>query len=338
MMADLNRLRAKASALGFSFERGMKKGAGYVLVDANGDKPLGADYTASLADIDQFLNDFADDAGIDHVETSSDEPSKPAPTAAEIRKSLAGHPDAGEIKEVLEPPPARREEQRRRIALDRLVSTVATARSSMAFERLSEAEKEEFYARLRAAKEDEEKRKAAKLPRPVTPIRDIGINPDHPFERERARQGRAFHKANQQLRTNLASLKDYDTADYRRDALENGKLTPEEIWESEREKAKDFVPPEAGAPYATPKPATGVTVVSKKRRVLKADRPIRQRLLQLRGAIRDAVARKDRAGAGASLREAKDLLGHGPFIDWVEREIGISVRSAQRYMEVAKGS
>jgi hypothetical protein len=98
------------------------------------------------------------------------------------------------------------------------------------------------------------------------------------------------------------------------------------------------VPPQAGAPYATPKPATSFTVVSKKRRVLKADRPIRQRLLQLRGAIRDAVARKDRAGAGTSLREAKDLLGHGPFIDWVEREIGISVRSAQRYMEGAKGS
>jgi hypothetical protein len=307
-------------------------------VDANGDKPLGTDYTASLADIERFLNDFADDAGIDDVETGSDEPSRPPPSTAEIRKSLAGHPDAGEIKKVLQPPPATREEQRRRIALDRLVWTIAKPRSSMAFERLSETEKEEFYAKVRAAIEDEEKRKAAKLPRPVTPIRDIGINPDHPFERERARQGRAFHKANQQLRTNLASLKDYDTADYRRDALENGKLTPEEIWESEREKAKDFVPPEAGAPYATPKPATGVTVVSKKRRVLKADRPIRQRLLQLRGAIRDAVARKDRAGAGTLLREAKDLLGHGPFIDWVEREIGISVRSAQRHMEVAKAS
>jgi hypothetical protein len=108
---------------------------------------------------------------------------------------------------------------------------------------------------------------------------------------------------------------------------------PEEIWENEREKAKDFVPPEAGAPYATPGPATEFSVVSKKRRVSKADRPIKRRLLQLRGAIRDAVARKDRAGAGALLREAKDLLGHGPFIDWVEREIGISVRSAQRYME-----
>ena len=168
------------------------------------------------------------------------------------------------------------------------------------------------------------------------PIREIGINPDHPFAQERARRGRAFHKANEQLRTNLASLKDYDDAEYRWDALLNGKLTPEEIWEAECEKAKDFVPPEGGAPYTAPKPAKAIIVVSKRRRVSKADRPIRLRLLQLRGAIRDALARKDRAGAGTLLREAKDLLGHGPFIDWVEREIGISVRSAQRYIDIAK--
>jgi hypothetical protein len=333
MMDKLNRVRTKASALGFSIERGLKKGAGYVLVDANSDRPLGTDYTASLADIERFLNDFADDAGIDDVETGSDEPSKPPPTKAEVRKSLTGHPGAGEIKKVLEPPPSTGEEQRQRMALDHLVLTAATARSAMAFEQLSEADKDEFYAKLRAAIEDDEKRKAAKLPTPVLPIRDVGINPDHPLAQERARRGRAFHGADQQLRTNLASLKDYDSADYRYDALLNGKLMPEEIWENEREKAKDFVPPEAGAPYATPGPATEFSVVSKKRRVSKADRPIKRRLLQLRGAIRDAVARKDRAGAGALLREAKDLLGHGPFIDWVEREIGISVRSAQRYME-----
>jgi hypothetical protein len=337
-MDKLNLLRAKASVLGFSMERGLKKGAGYVLVDANGDKPLGTDYTASLDDIERFLNDFADDAGIDDVETGSDEPSKPPPTTAEMRKSLAGHPDPGEIKKVLEPPSETREEQRRRIALDRLIWTIATARSSMAFERLSEAEKEEFYAKLQAAIEDEKKRKAAKLPTPVMPIRDTGINPDHPLAQERARRGRAFHKANQQLRTNLTSLKDYDADEYRRDAFENGLLTPEEIWEAEREKAKDFVPPEAGAPYAAPKPAKGITVVSKKRRISKADRPIRQRLLQLRGAIRDAIARKDKAGAGTLLREAKDLLGHGRFSGWVEREIGISVRSAERYMDIAKAA
>ena len=157
MMDKLNLLRAKASALGFSFERGMKKGAGYVLVDANGDKPLGTDYTPSLDDIERFLNDFADDAGIDDVETSGNEPSKPPPTAAEIRKSLAGHPDAGEIKKVLQPPPERREEQRQRLALDHLVWTGATGRSLIAFERLSEAEKEEYFAKLQAAIEDDKK-------------------------------------------------------------------------------------------------------------------------------------------------------------------------------------
>jgi hypothetical protein len=158
MMDKLNLLRAKASSLGFSMERGLKKGAGYVLVDANGDKPLGTDYTASLDDIERFLNDFADDAGIDDVETSSDEPSKPPPTAAEIRKSLADHPDAGVIKKVLRPPPSTGEEQRQRLALDHLFWTGATGRSLMAFEHLSEAKKEEFFAKLQAAIEDEKKR------------------------------------------------------------------------------------------------------------------------------------------------------------------------------------
>ena len=65
-MPDINRLREKASALGFSFHRGTRRGDGYVLVnDTNGDKPLGDSYTASLADIDRHLSNVADDVGID---------------------------------------------------------------------------------------------------------------------------------------------------------------------------------------------------------------------------------------------------------------------------------
>jgi hypothetical protein len=106
MMPDINRLREKASALGFSFQRGTRKGAGYVLVnDANGDKPLGDTYTASLADIERYLNNFADDAGIDDVEIESVVPRKPQPSQSEIRKSLQGHPNAHKIKKLLEPPP-----------------------------------------------------------------------------------------------------------------------------------------------------------------------------------------------------------------------------------------
>jgi hypothetical protein len=39
------------------------------------------------------------------------------------------------------------------------------------------------------------------------------------------------------------------------------------------------------------------------------------------------------------LRKVKDeILDHGAFGDWVTREIDISMRSAQRYMEAAKAS
>jgi hypothetical protein len=37
------------------------------------------------------------------------------------------------------------------------------------------------------------------------------------------------------------------------------------------------------------------------------------------------------------LREAKAILGHGKFLEWIERETGLDPRPAQRYMEAAGG-
>jgi hypothetical protein len=163
-----------------------------------------------------------------------------------------------------------------------------------------------------------------------------GRNSDHPLAKEMAKQGRVFHKANEQLKTNIASLRDYDSGHYRQIVFENGLLTPEEMRELEREKLRDSPPPEPGAYDPAPKPATQVIVVSV-RRLSKADRRIRQRLLKLRTGILEAIARNDRPAAGAMLREVKDeILDHGEFGDWVTREIDISMRSAQRYMEAAK--
>src|SRR5262249_8220638 len=68
----------------------------------------------------------------------------------------------------------------------------------------------------------------------------------------------------------------------------------------------------------------------------KAERLRRQRLLELRGAILGAIARTDHTTAGARLEEVKEVLGHGPLIDWVKREIGISVSTAERHMAKAK--
>jgi hypothetical protein len=337
MGMDINQLRKKAGALGFSFERGARRGAGYVLIDANGDQPLGSDYTASLAEVEKYINNVADDLGVE-VEIRDDKESVPPPTRVEIQKSLRGHANAEQIKTVIGPtPPSTRQEQRTRIALDGLLSVGINARSAMAFDQLSEAEKECHHANLRAALATDDKRKAADLPKPSLPLRETGLNPDHPLAQERARQGRVFHKANELLKTNLASLRDYDSGYYRAIAFENGLMMPGDVREFHREQIEEFQPPEIGAYDPAPKATTKVTVASV-RRCSKADRLVRQRLWKLRNDIGGAIARDDRAGAGAVLKLVKDsILDHGQFGEWVTREIEISTRSAQRYMEATSG-
>ena len=39
---------------------------------------------------------------------------------------------------------------------------------------------------------------------------------------------------------------------------------------------------------------------------------------------------------GLYIKSAKDTLDHGAFLPWVERELGISPSTAQRYMRAAK--
>jgi hypothetical protein len=331
-----NQLREKASELGFSFQRGIRKGAGYVLVnDANGDKPLGNTYTASLVDIDRYLDSFADDAGLDDVEIGSGEPSKPPPTKAEMVKSLQGNTKAGEIKKALNPPSSTQQEQHDRIALDRLMRVGMDARSAMAFDRLSADEKEKHFANLRAAMAKEEKAKAAQSPKPTLPLRDKGLNSDHPLAQEKARQGRVFHKAGQRWKTNIASLRDCDSDGYQNHAPHfDGEQSREEI---DRAENMSGLPPDQENTDPTPKPTTSFTI-AKQGRLSKADRLIRQRLFKARGGIREALARNDQPAAGAMLREVKGILDHGEFGDWVAREIGISIRTAERCLEAAKSS
>ena len=96
-----------------------------------------------------------------------------------------------------------------------------------------------------------------------------------------------------------------------------------------------YEPPEEGVPdYRTFKTTTSrPAVVSKATRASKEDRAKLQRLLVLAREIREAIEREDRAAAGAKLEGAKRLLDHGKFEEWVEREIGVSSRTARRYME-----
>jgi hypothetical protein len=324
---DISQLRQRASALGFSFERGLKKGAGYVLVNANGDRPLGTNYSASLADIEKYLDDHADDLDVD-VEVTGEE-SKPPPTSAETRKSLGGHANANEIKEVLTPPPSTRQEQRDRIALDGLLSMGTNARSAMAFDQSSEAEKEKYRANLQAALAKEEKAKAAKLPKPTLPLRETGLNSDHPLAAEKARQGRVFQNANRQLKTNIGSLRDYNSDYYREEAFYNGLPRSELVRELERERLKNAPPPESGAYDPAPKPVTGFAVTAKRGRPSNADIQKRQAEWQqkqrldeiaeaVRRRLRDKRTPKRDAEVGALLVDARALLGRGALDDWIE--------------------
>ena len=96
--------------------------------------------------------------------------------------------------------------------------------------------------------------------------------------------------------------------------------------------------PDPKAPdYREVKAVDGVTTTSIKGRLPKAEREKRGKLLKLATGIKDAVKRGDRAAAGAMLCDAKALLGHGHFLDWVHRETGLEPRAAQRYIEAAGG-
>ena len=94
-----------------------------------------------------------------------------------------------------------------------------------------------------------------------------------------------------------------------------------------------YLPPEIEAPaYTTPKAAAGFAVASKKSRISKTEMPKARTLLGISNAIRAALAKKDKAGAGALLAEAKEIVGHGRFVEWAERETGLSARTVQRVM------
>jgi hypothetical protein len=61
---------------------------------------------------------------------------------------------------------------------------------------------------------------------------------------------------------------------------------------------------------------------------------LRERAARLRGLITKSTA--DMIVIGRDLIGIKDRLDHGQFEDWIEREIGICIRTAQGYMAVAR--
>jgi hypothetical protein len=132
---------------------------------------------------------------------------------------------------------------------------------------------------------------------------------EHPTFRESVRRQNAFQRAEDQFHAPRA--RSFDDAGY--------------------------APPDATDPdYRQVKTVERVAATSKRRRLSKAEMAVKGTLLKLTTGIRAATERGERAKAGAMLNEAKGILGHGQFLDWLEREIGLSARTAQRYQEAAE--
>jgi hypothetical protein len=115
IMPDIDKLQEKAAELGCSFEKGATRFAGYVLTDSDGNKPLGDTYTASLKDIERWLDNRLADAGEDVEEDDDDKgklpvqppngpPMKP-PTTKKTNQVLKEHSNKDEIKRALDDQP-----------------------------------------------------------------------------------------------------------------------------------------------------------------------------------------------------------------------------------------
>jgi hypothetical protein len=272
----MSKLDDTARELGFKIKKGPTKFAGYVLID-NADEesyPLGDDFSASLADVESYLESYADDIAAGRVKPSDDDDAEPEVetfvskvkplSPAKLHSSLRNHEAADQIKEAIRerPPHQTKQQVHDREALDYLLWVVNDPRASGAFYKQSKALQEAHWKKLRLALEADEKAKAAKLPKSTITIQDLD-------REERARQTRKFHKINEKFRTNLDSIRDpmtEDDRDFALDLFRNPEKDRADLLRSiERENAA-FLSPEAGPDYAAPTPSTGFARVSIGRR------------------------------------------------------------------------
>jgi hypothetical protein len=352
MTDDLNE---KAVELGFQIKKLPKRGSGYVLVNKShqdiDEFPLGSDFSASRADVENFLEDFASDIGAGRVKPSDEDDAEPeVETSAKLKKvrppspqrlaaSLCGHADAAEIKAIAkelchdsngfaEPAPQTKQDVHDREALDNLLWVVTDPRASAAFYKQSKEIQAAHWRNLKIALEKDEKAKEAKLPKSTITIQDLE-------REERARRARKFLKLNWHRNVNPDGLHDRNEHD------EEDDRDLKQFLEDEKRKRESFdkyLAPEKDAPdFAAPKAATGFEVATIKRRIARSELPKRRTLLEIATAIRIAIAKGDKAGAGKLLIEAKErTLDHGEFTQWAERETDLTSRTCRNYMAMAQ--
>ena len=329
MSVNITELQKQAALLGFSFTKGPGKFSGYILIeDGTGERPLGHDYSASLADVATYLSHYRTEGDIDDLETGIE--SKPIP-ANQIKKAndILGRKQT-------------KEEVHNRLLLNYYATTKAWGDMSPEERRL-------HIVKQKAAEAEEEKAKAARLPKPTIPLRAIALNSDHPLAQERSRQSRVFRDADDRwveaLRTNVGTLLHGSEQDdeFYRDHFMDPEKERQRLYDEHVRNAA-MTKPEPGAPdFVAVQPGSGFAVsttgspvpkeISTKSRDEAVAKMRGEVLVTLAGKIRQAIERKDKPEAGAGLAKAKKLLGHGSFIAWVEAQIGISARTAQRYLQ-----
>lgn len=295
---------------------------------------LGIDYTATLAEVIAYLDERADDIGIDadDIEIDDKKPKVAAPSLQKMAASIRGHDGATEIsrvgygnKEIDRRP--RQDEIRIRQALERL--TLIDPRRVAAFRELTPAEREDWW------------RRKEKLEREYEEIQRLKGNYDQikvdPFEQERRRQRNKFLEAEKKLRwTSTASRMQID---------EHGNrpgLNSELDWRDKNVRPDPHTAPIFGAASQDFAVTTKEQIDRREHDAVSAGAfaglkraAAERRLAQIGPEAKAAIEARDFEKAAALLAEAQTKLAHGRWLPWL-KGAGINERTARRCLDRVK--
>jgi hypothetical protein len=305
----MTKLDDKARELGFTIKKGPTKFSGYILKRLNVSKQAAETKSnrARKATVDHLIDD--DELQIDEYELQVDE----YPIGSDYKWGLADIEDwldahaadiaAGRVK-ASDDDDAKPEIE---IGVKRPklkpASPAAMRKSLGGHEHAGEIKP--LVGNAKAA-----------TPKPTVTLHDLNLE-------VRALKSRDEHKPNWHNPDGLHDRNEHD---------ENDDRDLREYLKDVERRNKSFLAPEPDAPdFATPKATAAAQVVVVKRRVPKSDLPKRRTLLELAVAIRDAKDRKDQMEAGRLLNEAKALVDHGAWSEWLD-QIGLSDRTARHWM------
>jgi hypothetical protein len=312
---DDTKLDQIAKELGYSYRRGAKPGAGYIVIDAiSGETPLGDDYTTPLKAVKEYFDTIAKQLkakakalGYSYVQDSEDR------DAYVLTEDSTG--DTLLVSETLKDI---------RAFLDSAASDLDVEVEITKLPKVAPPSPKDIADALRchhAAKEIRAMAKSAKV--------EVKPTPDLQFE------VRAL-KSREEFNPNWNDIGGHELNEH--DEEDGGRDAREYLASVERQNKSFLAPEKDDAPdYSAPKAATGFVTTSINRRVKKSDiSPKVRTLLTIETAIRAAQLKNDKAGIGKLLLEAKaSTLDHGEFMKWAERATALTSRSCRNYMAMA---